>query len=156
MPTFTHPADDAAEAQQALRGLAHATRIVSDSSDIYRVLGALTDGLGSLSQALHQLAGFHDRTPDQPDPTWPDATDGTRETRVVSFLSREDRAASCQVSWELHRAAEMVRQVCGVIGRAHEAESTITYPHIPHPTSGPRGIHRAAVSRPDVGPGLSL
>ena len=35
MPTFQDPASDAAEAQQALRGLAHATRTINDPRDIY-------------------------------------------------------------------------------------------------------------------------
>jgi hypothetical protein len=38
VPTFQDPAADAAEAQQALRGLAHATRTINDPREIYAVL----------------------------------------------------------------------------------------------------------------------
>jgi hypothetical protein len=34
MPTFQDPAANAAEAQQALRGLAHATRTINDPREI--------------------------------------------------------------------------------------------------------------------------
>ncbi len=38
MPTFQDPAADAAEARQALRGLAHATGTINDPREIYAVL----------------------------------------------------------------------------------------------------------------------
>jgi hypothetical protein len=38
VPTFQDPAADAAEAQQALCGLAHATRTINDPREIYAVL----------------------------------------------------------------------------------------------------------------------
>jgi hypothetical protein len=38
VPTFHDPAADAAEAQQALRGLANATRTINDPREIYAVL----------------------------------------------------------------------------------------------------------------------
>jgi len=38
VPTFQDPAADAAEAQQALRGPAHATRTINDPREIYAVL----------------------------------------------------------------------------------------------------------------------
>ncbi|WP_368356404.1 hypothetical protein [Microbacterium tenebrionis] len=59
MPTFTHPVDDAAEASQALRGLAHATRTFPDPADTYSVLGDLLAGVRSLRQVLDQLAAAH-------------------------------------------------------------------------------------------------
>ncbi|MCK3771058.1 hypothetical protein MZK47_15415 [Microbacterium aerolatum] len=59
MPTFTHPVDDAAEASQALRGLAHATRTFTDPADTYPVLGDLLAGVRSLRQVLDQLAAAH-------------------------------------------------------------------------------------------------
>ncbi|MBM7828002.1 MULTISPECIES: hypothetical protein [Micrococcales] len=59
MPTFTHPVDDAAEASQALRGLAHATRTFADPADTYAVLGDLLAGVRSLRQVLDQLAAAH-------------------------------------------------------------------------------------------------
>ena len=61
MPTFEDPTADAAEAQQALRGLAHATRSIDDPTQIYAVLGSLSAAAASFEQSLHQLAQFHDR-----------------------------------------------------------------------------------------------
>lgn len=61
MPTYESPAADAGEAAEALRGLAHASRNITDPSDSYRVLGSLSTALASLQQSLDQLAGWHDR-----------------------------------------------------------------------------------------------
>lgn len=61
MPTYENPTVDADEAAEALRGLAHASRVVTDPSDAYRVLGSLTTALASLQQSLDQLADWHDR-----------------------------------------------------------------------------------------------
>lgn len=126
MPTFEDPAADADEVQQALRGLAHATRSIDDPRQIYSALGSLTSAVTSLSQALHQIASFHDGPP--------------RNTAWVSGDSRTGRAASYQVSWELHRSGEVLRQVAESIGHAHEAEATITYDHrdVPRLTEAPR------------------
>lgn len=55
MPTFEDPAADADEAQQSLRGLAHATRSIHDPNDIYPTLGSLSRAAASMSQSLHQL-----------------------------------------------------------------------------------------------------
>ena len=113
MPTFEAPAADAAEAQLALRGLAHATRSVKDPAELYSVLGSLSVALQSLEQSLHQLAALHD------------GARGPRE--VVNGSRREGRAAGYQVAWDLHRAGEIVRQVGRVIDHAHEVEATIGY-----------------------------
>lgn len=113
MPTFEDPAVDAGEAQNALRALAHATRSIDDPHQIYAVLGSLTSAVASLSQSLDQLAAFHDGA----------ATQGVR----VAGDSRAGRAATYQVSSELHRAAEIMHQVSDAIGRAHNTESQITY-----------------------------
>ena len=87
MPTFENAAADADEAQTALRALAHATRAINDPRQIYSVLGSLTSAVASLSQSLHQLAGFHD---------------GAAKRGVwVAGDSRAGRAATYQVSWEL-------------------------------------------------------
>ena len=52
MPSFTNPNDDAEEARESLRGLAHATRCVDDPTEIYPVLGSITHGLASLARAF--------------------------------------------------------------------------------------------------------
>jgi hypothetical protein len=61
MPTYENPAADASEAAEALRGLAHAGRVITDPNDTYQVLGALSGALMSLRQSLDQLADWHDR-----------------------------------------------------------------------------------------------
>ena len=59
MPTFQNPTVDAAEASEALRGLAHASRVFEDPADTYGVLGDLLAGVRSLRQVLDQLATTH-------------------------------------------------------------------------------------------------
>ncbi|GAA1576533.1 hypothetical protein [Leucobacter aridicollis] len=59
MPTFQNPTTDAAEASEALRGLAHASRVFEDPADTYAVLGDLLAGVRSLRQVLDQLATSH-------------------------------------------------------------------------------------------------
>ena len=61
MPTFHNPTADAAEASEALRGLAHATRVFEDPADTYAVLGDVLAGVRSLRQVLDQLATVHVR-----------------------------------------------------------------------------------------------
>lgn len=59
MPTFDNPVTDAAEASDALRGLAHATRAFEDPADTYAVLGDLLVGVRSLRHVFDQLAAAH-------------------------------------------------------------------------------------------------
>ena len=61
MPSYENSAVDAGEAAEALRGLAHASRVITDPADSYRVLGSLSTALASLQQSLDQLAEWHDR-----------------------------------------------------------------------------------------------
>lgn len=135
MPTFQNPTVDADEAQAALHALAYATRTIDDPREIYSVLGSLTTGLASLSQSLDQLGAAHD-------------TPAHRASWAVDD-SRHERAAQYRVSWELHRAAEMLRQVREVIANAHNAESTITY--VPRDVPASPGASRRL-----EGPGISL
>ena len=60
MATFYDPGADAAEASDALRGLAHATRSMGEHpSDMYTVMGDLLSGVRSLRQVVDQLATTH-------------------------------------------------------------------------------------------------
>lgn len=59
MPTFHDPLADAAEASEAMRGLAHASRVFDDPADTYTVFGDLTATMRSLRQVLDQLAATH-------------------------------------------------------------------------------------------------
>lgn len=131
MPTFENPAADADEVQTALRALAHATRSIDDPRQIYSVLGSLTSALASMSQSLHQIASFHD--------------DGPRRSEWVPEASAKARSASYRVSWDLHRAGEIIRQVGDVIADAHEAEAILAYhrefPEHSRPTT-PSADHR--------------
>lgn len=112
MPTFEDPAADADEVQTALRALAHATRSIDDPREIYSVLGSLTAALASMSQSLHQIATFHD---------------GPRKSEWMPEASAKARSASYRVSWDLHRAGEMLRQVGETVANAHEAEAMLAY-----------------------------
>lgn len=60
MATFYDPGADAAEASDALRGLAHATRSMGEHpGDMYTVMGDLLSGVRSLRQVVDQLATTH-------------------------------------------------------------------------------------------------
>lgn len=123
MPSFNDPIADADELREAVRGLAHATRSIEDPTPIYSVLGPMSAALGSLSQSLHQLGDFHDGP-----------------ARKQAWTNRDPhagRAASYKVSWELHRAAEMVHQVAECVDRAHEVEATIAYDIGDYPSLAP-------------------
>lgn len=133
MATFDDPTADAAEAQQALRGLAHATRTIHDPTQIYSVLGSLSQAAASLEQSLHQLATFHDGPP--------------HKRAWLTGDSQSGRAA--EVSWELHRAGEILRQVGAALDRAHQIEAGIAYDHRDSPGLPER-------PRPSVGGGLGL
>lgn len=61
MPTFFDSTADAAEASEALRGLAHASRGFEQPAEMYGVIGELSSGMRSLRQALDQIAGVHER-----------------------------------------------------------------------------------------------
>jgi hypothetical protein len=69
----------------------------------------------SLSQSLDQLAAFHD---------------GSAQKEVwFAGDSRARRTATHQVSWELHRASEILHQVSESVASAHNAEAQVTYTH---------------------------
>ncbi len=52
MPTFFDSTADAAEASEALRGLAHASRGFDQPAQMYGVIGDLSSGIRSLHQVL--------------------------------------------------------------------------------------------------------
>lgn len=124
MPTFTDPIADADELREAARGLAHATGSSSDPTAFYPDLGALSSSLASMAQSLHQLGDFHDGQ--------------AAKTALVKNDPNHGRAASYRVSWELHRAAEMLHQVGECVDRAHEIEAIIAYQASVHERPSPR------------------
>ena len=113
MPTFNDPVADADEFREAVRGLAHATRSIEDPATIYPMLGSISSALASLTQSLHQLGEFHDGP--------------ATKVAWTNGDPHAGRASSYRVSWELHRAAEMIHQVAETVDRAHEIEATIAY-----------------------------
>lgn len=131
MPTFEDPAADATEAEQALRGLAHATRRIEDPTQIYAVLGSVSHAIASLNQALHQIGSFHDEH-------------GARTDATI--IDPRQTGAAYRTSWDLHRAAEMLNSVGKSIDSAHASEATIVYQ--------PR--HLAAPGRGHTANGVSL
>ena len=133
MPTFNDPVADADELRESVRGLTHATRSFDDPTAIYPVLGSISSALASLSQTLHQLGDFHDGP--------------AREQAWMNGDPHPGRAASYKVSWELHRAAEMIHQVVGCVDRAHEIEATIAYDVRDFPLApASRAVHDGGLS----------
>ncbi|MBS1698369.1 MAG: hypothetical protein JST25_08215 [Actinobacteria bacterium] len=96
MPTFSNPTADADEAHEALRGLAHASRVFENPSDTYPVIGDLLAGMRSLRQVMDQLAAVHLTHRHQ-------VTDEAREYAggAVEALAAAD---------ELHQAATLIDQ----------------------------------------------
>ncbi|GAA1487408.1 hypothetical protein [Brachybacterium sacelli] len=96
MPTFHDPLADAAEASEALRGLAHASRVFDDPADTYRVFGDLVAGVRSLRQILDHLATTHLNARDR---AFDD--DGNPAAGATSALAAAD---------ELHQAGTLLDQ----------------------------------------------
>ena len=113
MTTSDSPETHADNARQALRQLAHATRYLGDPTQIYPILGDLSNGLASFAQSLHQMAAFHEGP--------------VREHPQQAGDARAGRAASYHVAWELHRAGDMLAQTAKTLDKAHELEATIAY-----------------------------
>lgn len=135
MPRLDDPAKDAEDARQAMRALAHTTRAIENPADVYDVLGAISQTLASAEQVLDQLGAFHDGL-------------SKRDIRpVVADSVRGGRATSYQVSWELHRAAAMTRQIAKAVDHAHELEARVAYS---------RPVESVVPTSPNATPGLSM
>ena len=132
MPTFEDAVADAAEAQQAIRGLAHAMQGMSDPSQGYPVLGSLTWGLASLEFALAQLARFYETT--------------ARQLAEVHGDRAAGRASAQRVAEHLRAASESVARAVESVTYAHSADSEVSYapPTVAHT---PRHGTRAARSK---------
>lgn len=99
MPTFFDPTADAAEASEALRGLAHASRGLDQPAEMYGVIGDLSSGMRSLRQLLDQIADVHERKVAH---AFND--DGNHEAGVRDALA----------------AAEELRQAANLVDRAYD------------------------------------
>ena len=80
-------------------------------SDPTEDLAALSATATSLSQALHHAGA---------------AYDGQPSCQARSHIDADHRATRYQLSWELHRAGEMLRQVARSLEQAQELEATLT------------------------------
>lgn len=129
MVTFNDPRADADEAREALRGLAHATRIIDEAGDTYAVLGALSAGLASLGQSLDQLAEWHHRNAD----------------RAVTDTGSRDagRRYAVEAADDLHDAATLLERVRAVVDEAWNVNGRIAWHPAPQPTT-PRPVRRLA------------
>ena len=126
MPTFFDSTADAAEASEALRGLAHASRGFDQPAEMYGVIGDLSSGMRSLRQALDQIAEAHERKAAH---AFND--DGSHEAGVRDALA----------------AAEELRQAANLVDRAYDrlAEGFIAAGRIAwHPDPA---VEEAALSR---------
>jgi hypothetical protein len=126
MPTFSNPVDDAAEAREAVRALAHASRAFPDPSDTYRVVGELLGTLRSLGQVLEQVAAAHVRHQD------------------TAFLDNGNHQGGVDEAWAaanaLRKAAELIQSAETAVDQASQHSSYIAW----HP--------EPVTSRPELDP----
>ena len=126
MPTFSNPVEDAADAREAVRALAHASRAFADPADTYQVVGELLGTLRSLEQVLEQVAAAHVLHQDK------------------AFLDNGDREAGVDEAWAaanaLRRAAELVQSAETAVDQASQHSSYIAW----HPAP--------VASRPELDP----
>ncbi len=154
MPTFHDPILDGAEASEALRGLAHATRDMAHPGETYAVIGDLLGGVRSLRQVLDQLAATHLRFRAC---AYDDA--GNHQIGIGEATAAAN---------ELHQASTLLDQVESRLDRASQHSGRIAWhelPHAPSPMTG-RLVSRLGgladpFARHDPGPergrrGLSL
>ncbi|MFT3889002.1 MAG: hypothetical protein QM713_12690 [Arachnia sp.] len=129
MPTFDDPRKDAAEAFEALRGLAHASRAFTDPADTYAVTGDLLGGVRSLRQVVDQLAAAHITHRGR---AYDDA--GNQAAGATSALAAAD---------ELHQAGTLLDAVHDRLDAAMSHSGRIAW----HPAAEPAGIDAAGPER---------
>ena len=124
MPTFDNPLTDAAEASEALRGLAHATRTFDDPADTYAVIGDLLGGARSLRQVLDQLSRTH----------------LTHQNRAFDDAGNPQvgAEAALEAADALHQAATLLDAVDTHLDTASQASGKIAW----HSASTPEPEHR--------------
>ncbi len=115
MPSSSESQRAAEIAREALRSLAHATRVIDEPQQVYPVLGSLSSSVAALSQSLHQIAAAHDRR---------------AHTRTTN-PHPPPAEAPLEVAWELHRAADILRQAGERIDHAHNVEGKVIYRESP-------------------------
>lgn len=128
MPTFHDPLADAAEASEAMRGLAHASRVFDDPADTYTVFGDLTVTMRSLRQVLDQLAATHLAHRDR---AYHD--DGDHLAGARSALAAAD---------ELHQAGTLLDQAHDHLNAAFSHSGRIAW----HPSPAQTGLDHDSAS----------
>ena len=114
MPTFENPATDADEVQRhcvpwRTRPVPSTTRARSTRCSARSPRGRVAEPVAASTRGVPRRR--------------------REEGRVGGGGLPSRAAATYQVSWELHRAGEILRQVSEAIASAHNAESCITYAH---------------------------
>src|SRR5690625_5450844 len=104
MPTFFDSTADAAEASEALRGLAHASRTFDQPAQMYGVIGDLSSGMRSLHQVLEQLADVHARKAVHAFNDDGDLTAGVRDVLMTAEVLRRSARQLDQVYVRLAEA----------------------------------------------------
>lgn len=119
MPTYNDPTADAAEASEALRGLAHASGVFDRPADMYRVLGDLSASIRHLHQIVEQIAANHETK-------IPYAFDdaGSHETGVRYALDAAE---------QLHRAARLLDQSYDQLAEGFSTAGRVAWHHEPAP-----------------------
>lgn len=129
MVTFDDAKAAAEETRQGTRALAHATRALDAPEDTYQVLGSLSPVLSSLSQAMAQLARFHDQhahhaATDRDVRNDRGNADGTRIVRLLAA--------------ELRDAADTLLLAEAQADRAHQLSARLIWS--PEPPEPPRNV----------------
>lgn len=104
---------DAEAARRALRALAKETAQSNGLDQADAILASLSAATESLSEVLHQLAAPHD--------------EGNASNRRRTPTSANQPGADYPMSWELHRAGEILHQVSTLLGHAHALRSGRTW-----------------------------
>ena len=126
MPTFNDPIADAAEASEALRGLAHGSRSFDRPTDMYAVLGDLSASLRHLHQVVEQVAANHEvRVPFAFD----DA--GSHETGARDALD---------AAHQLRQAAQLLDQSSDRLVDGFSTAGRVAWHHEPAPEHEKSGV----------------
>lgn len=98
---------DAEAARRALRALAKETAQADGLDQADALLASLSAATEALSESLHQIAASHDKQ--------------NASHRRGMRTSASPPGAGYPMSWELHRAGEILHQVSSLLDHAHSA-----------------------------------
>ena len=132
MPTYDNSTIDAAEASDALRGLAHASRVFDQPAEMYGVIGDLSSAMRSLHQVLDQLATNHENRA-----ACAFNDDGNHDAGVQDALTAAD---------ELRQAARLLDQSYDRLATGFVAAGRIAWHHDPAPEAAPEAMDQTWVS----------